>query len=62
MKKIRQAAQRKETKKKPFFLPVNLEQFIGFLFFIIVILLSSWVVIAVKNWVDNPERVVLSQL
>ncbi|WP_392553008.1 FtsQ-type POTRA domain-containing protein [Orbus wheelerorum] len=62
MKKARQAAQRKETKKKSFFIPVNIEQFVGFSFFILVLFLSVWVVIAVKNWVDNPERVVLSQL
>jgi len=62
MKKTRQAAQRKETKKKAFLLFANVEQFVGFLFFIIVISLSAWVVITVKNWVDNPERVVLSQL
>lgn len=62
MKKVQQAAQRKALKKKSFFLAVNIEQFVGFSFFILVILLSIWVVIIVKNWVDNPERVVLSQL
>ncbi|WP_392560486.1 FtsQ-type POTRA domain-containing protein [Orbus mooreae] len=61
MKKARQAAQRKEA-KKIFFLFANIEQFVSFLFFIIVISLSAWIVVAVKNWVDNPERVVLSQL
>ncbi|WP_392560816.1 FtsQ-type POTRA domain-containing protein [Orbus sturtevantii] len=62
MKNVRQAAQRKETKKKFFFLPKNIEQFVGFVFFISVLSLSIWVVLTVKNWVDNPERVVLSQL
>lgn len=62
MKKVRQAAQRKETRRESFFLLANVEQFVGFLFFIVVISLCVWVVVAVKNWVDNPERVVLSQL
>lgn len=62
MKKTRQAAQRRETKDKAFLIFANLEQFISFLFFVTIILLSLWMVFTVKNWVDNPERVVLSQL
>lgn len=62
MKKTKQAAQKKEIKKRFLFLFASIEQFIGFWFFVIVILISSWIVIAVKEWVDDPERVVLSQL
>lgn len=62
MKKARQAEQRKETKKKVFLLFAHLEQFVSFLFFVVVVSLSIWVVVIVKNWVDDPERVVLSQL
>lgn len=62
MKKVPQAAQKKEIKKKIFFLFASIEQFLGFIFFIIVIALSSWSLFVVKNWIDDPERVVLSQL
>lgn len=61
MKKVKQAAQRNET-KKCFFFFANIEQFVGFLFFVTVISVSVWIVVTVKNWVDDPERVVLSQL
>lgn len=63
MKKAKQASQKKRAKKKKsFFFFHNLEQAFGFCFFIIVIGLSCWVIATVKDWVNNPERVVLSQL
>lgn len=62
MKKPQQAAQRKESKKKFFFIFASFEQCLGFLFFIVVITICSWSIITVKNWIDDPERVVLSQL
>lgn len=62
MKKPQQAAQRKETKKKSLFLFASFEQCLGFVFFILVIIICSWSVIAIKNWIDDPERVVLSRL
>lgn len=62
MRKTRQAAQRRETKDKAFLIFANMEQFVGFLFFITIMLLSLWIIFTVKSWVDNPERVVLSQL
>jgi len=62
MKKPQQAAQRKESKKKFFFIFASFEQCLGFLFFIVVITICSWSIITVKDWIDDPERVVLSQL
>ncbi|MDF7667136.1 FtsQ-type POTRA domain-containing protein [Orbaceae bacterium ESL0727] len=64
MKKIRQAAHRKkkEKQKRKLFLFRNAEQAFGFIFFILVIYASVWVVQSVKAWMDDPERVVLSQL
>ncbi|OCG08107.1 hypothetical protein A9G13_04735 [Gilliamella sp. wkB178] len=38
------------------------EQLMGFLFFIAITLISIWIVKSVKNWMDNPEQMVLSQL
>lgn len=65
MKKARQAAPKKmgtkkEKSKKHLFHSV--EQFIGFLFFMLVISVSCWIIYTMVNWMDNPERVVLSQL
>lgn len=62
MKKARQAAQRKDNYKKVIFVFANKEQLVGFLFFIIVLLFGFWTVVTVTRWVDNPERVILSQL
>ncbi|XKM13065.1 FtsQ-type POTRA domain-containing protein [Orbaceae bacterium ac157xtp] len=62
MKKARQAAQKKEKKKRAFFLFANWEQLLGFLFFAVILSVSTWIILSVKNWVDDPERVVLSQL
>lgn len=62
MKKPQQAAQRKDIRKKKVFLFADFEQFLGFIFFVIVIVTCSWSVIAVKSWIDDPERVILSQL
>lgn len=63
MKKAQQAAQKKEPKeKKTLMFFASWEQIIGLVFFIGVLMLSSWIIYSVKDWVDNPERVVLSQL
>ncbi|MDF7671226.1 FtsQ-type POTRA domain-containing protein [Orbaceae bacterium ESL0721] len=63
MKKIRQAAKRKKEKeRKKLFFFCNLEQALGFIFFILVIYVTIWVVQSVKDWMDDPERVLLSQL
>lgn len=62
MKKPQQAAQRKDIRKKKVFLFADFEQFLGFIFFVIVIVTCSWSVITVKSWIDDPERVILSQL
>lgn len=63
MKQVRQAAQRREAKsKRRLFIFRNTEQMMGFLFFILIICISVWIVKSVKNWMDNPEQVVLSQL
>lgn len=62
MKKPQQAAQRKDIRKKKVFMFADFEQFLGFIFFIIVIVTCSWSVITVKSWIDDPERVILSQL
>lgn len=62
MKKPQQAAQRKDIRKKKVFMFADFEQFLGFIFFVIVIVTCSWSVITVKSWIDDPERVILSQL
>ncbi|OCG02151.1 FtsQ-type POTRA domain-containing protein [Gilliamella sp. wkB112] len=63
MRQVRQAAQRREDKNRRRLLFFrSKEQLIGFLFFIAITLISIWVVKSVKNWMDNPEQMVLSQL
>lgn len=63
MKQVRQAARRREDKEESRLLIFcSIEQLIGFLFFILIISVSVWVVTSFKNWIDNPEQMVLSQL
>lgn len=63
MKQVRQAAHRKEDKnRRRLLIFCNTEQLIGFLFFITIICISIWVVQSFKNWMDDPEQMVLSQL
>lgn len=63
MKQVRQAAHRREERKKRRLLIFrNTEQFMGFLFFIMIILISTWIVQSIKEWMDDPEQMVLSQL
>ncbi|OCG60469.1 hypothetical protein A9G42_00140 [Gilliamella sp. Nev6-6] len=63
MKQVRQAAHRREEKNKRRLLIFrNTEQFLGFLFFIMIIFISIWVIQSFKNWMDDPEQMVLSQL
>ncbi len=63
MKKARQAAHRREIKqKRKLFIFRDAEQILGFIFFILIIYVSIWIVESVKDWMDDPERVVLSQL
>ncbi|MWP62288.1 FtsQ-type POTRA domain-containing protein [Gilliamella sp. Pas-s25] len=63
MKQVRQAAHRRDDKNKRRLLIFrNTEQLIGFLFFIMIIFISIWVVQSFKNWMDDPEQMVLSQL
>ncbi|OCG23936.1 hypothetical protein A9G11_04725 [Gilliamella sp. wkB108] len=62
MKQVRQAAQRRDIKKRKLLIFRNTEQLIGFLFFITIILISIWVIKSIRNWMDNPEQMVLSQL
>ncbi|OCG43957.1 hypothetical protein A9G35_09185 [Gilliamella sp. Choc5-1] len=63
MKQVRQAAHRREDKNRRRLLIFrNTEQLIGFLFFIIIIFICIWVVQSFKNWMDDPEQMVLSQL
>lgn len=65
MKKARQAAPKKiggkkgKENKRLFH---SVEQWVGFLFFLLVMSVSSWIIYTMVNWMDNPERVVLSQL
>lgn len=63
MKQVRQAARRRDDKeKRRLIIFRSTKQLIGFLFFILIISVSVWVVISFKNWIDNPEQMVLSQL
>lgn len=63
MKKVQQAAHKRENQKKRKLLVFhNLEQIIGFLFFIIIISTSVWTINCVKNWLEDPDQMVLSQL
>ena len=63
MKQVRQAAHRRDDKnKRKLLIFRNTEQLIGFLFFIAIICISIWVVQSFKNWMDDPEQMVLSQL
>lgn len=62
MKSSRQAAPRKEIKARRIFFFRSGEQFFGFLFFLLIVTVSVWIVHTLKNWIDNPERMVLSQL
>ncbi|MCX8600410.1 MULTISPECIES: FtsQ-type POTRA domain-containing protein [unclassified Gilliamella] len=63
MKQVRQAAHRRESRNRRRLLVFrNTEQLIGFLFFIMIIFISTWVVHSFKNWMDDPEQMVLSQL
>ncbi|QIQ20974.1 FtsQ-type POTRA domain-containing protein [Zophobihabitans entericus] len=63
MKKSRQAAPKKApVKKKRLGIFHSLEQCIGLVFFLIVLMVGGWIVYTIVNWMDNPERVVLSQL
>lgn len=63
MKQVRQAAHRREDKKRRRLLIFrSTEQLMGFLFFIMIILISAWIVQSIKDWMDDPEQMVLSQL
>lgn len=63
MKQVRQAARRRDDKeKRRLIIFRSTKQLIGFLFFILIISVSVWVVTSFKNWIDNPEQMVLSQL
>lgn len=63
MKQVRQAAHRREGKKKRYLLIFrSTEQLAGFLFFIMIVFVSAWIVQSVKNWMEDPEQMVLSQL
>ncbi|WP_081301168.1 FtsQ-type POTRA domain-containing protein [Gilliamella sp. wkB178] len=63
MRQVRQAAQRREDRNRRRLLFFrSKEQLMGFLFFIAITLISIWIVKSVKNWMDNPEQMVLSQL
>lgn len=63
MKQVRQAARRRDDKEKRRLIIFRItKQLIGFLFFILIISVSVWVVTSFKNWIDNPEQMVLSQL
>ncbi|OCG30362.1 hypothetical protein A9G34_02940 [Gilliamella sp. Choc4-2] len=63
MKQVRQAAHRREDKnRRRLLIFCNTEQLIGFLFFIMIIFISVWIVQSVKDWMDDPEQMVLSQL
>ena len=63
MKKVRQAAHKREHQNRRRLLVFrNSEQMIGFLFFIIIICISAWAINCVKNWMEDPDQMVLSQL
>ena len=63
MKQVRQAERRRDDKeKRRLIIFRSTKQLIGFLFFILIISVSVWVVTSFKNWIDNPEQMVLSQL
>lgn len=63
MKQVRQVARRRDEKeKRRLIIFRSTKQLIGFLFFILIISVSVWVVTSFKNWIDNPEQMVLSQL
>lgn len=62
MKKIRQAELKKNLTKKRSWLFHSREQFIGFLFFLLIISVSFWIVNTLLHWMNNPEQAVLSQL
>lgn len=63
MKQIRQAAHRRENlKTRRLLIFSSKEQLIGFLFLLTIIVISVWVIQSVKNWMDDPEQMVLSQL
>lgn len=62
MKKIRQAEPKKNLTKKRAWLFHTREQFIGFIFFLVIIGVSFWIVNTLLNWMNNPEQAVLSQL
>ena len=63
MKKVRQAAHKRENQNRRRLLVFrNSEQMLGFLFFIIIICISFWAINCVKNWMEDPDQMVLSQL
>ncbi|KES16581.1 FtsQ-type POTRA domain-containing protein [Gilliamella apicola] len=62
MKQVRQAAHRRDETRRKLLIFRSKEQLIGFLFFITIISISAWIVQSVKNWMDDPEQMVLSQL
>ncbi|OCG20099.1 MULTISPECIES: FtsQ-type POTRA domain-containing protein [unclassified Gilliamella] len=62
MKQVRQAAHREDRIRRRLLIFRNTEQLLGFLFFIMIIFISIWVVQSFKNWMDDPEQMVLSQL
>jgi cell division protein FtsQ len=63
MKKVRQAAHNRENQnRRKLLVFYNLEQMLGFLFFIIIMCISFWAINCVKDWSEDPDQMVLSQL
>lgn len=57
-----QAAQKNEKEKKERLFFRDTEHLLSFIFFIVVICVSAWVLKSLNNWMDNPKRAVLSKL
>ena len=63
MKKVRQAAHKHENQNRRMLLVFrNSEQMIGFFFLIIIVVICVWVVDCIKDWMEDPDQQVLSQL
>lgn len=61
-KKSQQAAQKKHQQKRVILFFADIGQMIGFFFLVVVLAIFFWGGDVVKHWMDDPERVVLSQL
>ena len=63
MKKVRQAAHKHQNQNKRKLLVFrNAEQMLGFLFLVVIVVICGWVVNSIRDWMEDPDQMVLSQL